>query len=433
MAERIYSVSQVNFYIKDLFQTDPMLRSIVVRGELSNVKYHTSGHIYFTLKDEKGQIAGVMFAGSRSTGLRFRMEEGQRVLVTGQVSVYERDGRYQIYARKIELDGIGRLYEQFEQLKAKLSEEGLFAQERKKPIPRFPERVGIVTAATGAAIHDIMTVAARRDPFVQLILSPAQVQGEGAAASIVRGIRRLAAMQVDVIIVGRGGGSIEDLWAFNEEIVARAIAACPVPVISAVGHETDFTIADFVSDFRAPTPSAAAEIAVPDVRAVLGELETRTDTIGRIFHGKLRLAKQQMRQLELRILHASPSYRLRGSLQRLDEYPERYHRLMQGLIRKNRQELAEREKEIRRQMQQELQENLHHLHVLEAKLAGLDPMKRLAKGYAYVEHADGRPVKGISELHPGDHLAVTFRDGTADTVVGDIRPADELEDGYGRR
>lgn len=260
----VYSVSQVNTYIKNMFAQDFALNRIQVKGEVSNLKYHTSGHIYFTLKDGGSALAAVMFAGRRAAGLKFRMQEGQQVIVRGSIEVYERDGRYQLYAKEIEPDGTGDLYRRFVELRDRLEEMGMFAGEYKQPIPRYARTVGIVTASTGAAIRDIMNISARRNPYVQLVLFPAQVQGEGAVPSIVKGIEVLDRMGLDVIIVGRGGGSIEDLWAFNEEAVARAIFACRTPVISAVGHETDVTIADYVADLRAPTPSAAAELAVFD-------------------------------------------------------------------------------------------------------------------------------------------------------------------------
>ena len=261
LKEQVYSVSQVNVYIKNMFLRETVLNNIYIKGEVSNCKYHTSGHIYFTLKDAKGQMACVMFAGQRS-GLSFRMQEGQSVIVLGSISVYERDGKYQLYAREILKEGQGALYEKYEQLKRQLEGEGLFLQEHKKAIPFYSKKIGIVTASTGAAIQDICNISARRNPYVQLILYPAKVQGEGAAKTIVKGIKTLDKAGVDVIIVGRGGGSIEDLWAFNEEIVARAIYECNTPIVSAVGHETDTTIADYVSDLRAPTPSAAAELTV---------------------------------------------------------------------------------------------------------------------------------------------------------------------------
>ena len=249
MMKNIYSVGQVNTYIKNMFAQDFMLNRISIKGEVSNCKYHTSGHIYFTLKDAAGTISAIMFAGNRR-GLKFTMKEGDKVIVTGSVEVYERDGKYQLYAREIELDGEGNLYLKFEALKQELEEMGMFAPEYKKPIPRYATRIGVVTAPTGAAVQDIRNIATRRNPYVQLILYPALVQGEGAVASIVNGIRALDQLGVDVMIVGRGGGSIEDLWAFNEEEVARAIFECETPIISAVGHETDTTIADFVADLR---------------------------------------------------------------------------------------------------------------------------------------------------------------------------------------
>ena len=256
-----YSVGQVNRYIKNMFTQDYLLQKIYVKGEVSNCKYHTSGHIYFSLKDETGTLNCVMFAGHRR-GLAFAMKNGDKVIVGGSVDVYERDGRYQMYAKEITLEGAGALYERYLALKQELEDMGMFAQEYKQPIPRFIRRLGVVTAPTGAAVQDIRNISYRRNPYLQIILYPALVQGAGAAESIVKGIQMLDKTDVDVIIVGRGGGSIEDLWAFNEEIVARAIFECSTPIISAVGHETDFTIADFAADLRAPTPSAAAELAV---------------------------------------------------------------------------------------------------------------------------------------------------------------------------
>ena len=251
----VYAVGQVNTYIKNMFSQDFMLRSISVKGEVSNVKYHSSGHIYFTMKDQTGTLSCVMFASARG-GLAFQMQEGMQIIASGSIEVYERDGKYQLYAKKIVQDGAGNLYVRLEELKKSLQEMGMFDAQYKKPIPQYAKKIGIVTASTGAAVRDIINIAKRRNPYVQLILYPAQVQGDGAAESIVSGISALEAYGVDVIIVGRGGGSIEDLWAFNEEIVARAIFACSVPIVSAVGHETDTTISDFVADLRAPTPSA---------------------------------------------------------------------------------------------------------------------------------------------------------------------------------
>ena len=259
--KNVYTVTQVNSYIRNMFTQDFMLNALYVKGEISNCKYHSSGHIYFTLKDQGGTIACVMFAGNRAK-LRFRLEEGMQVIVFGTIDVYERDGKYQLYAKEITADGAGDLYVRFEQLKRELEEMGMFAPEYKQPIPKFIRTLGVVTAPTGAAVRDIINIAKRRNPYVQIILYPAIVQGDQAVPSIVNGIHALERLGVDVMIVGRGGGSMEDLWAFNEREVAQAVFDCQVPVISAVGHETDTTMIDYVSDLRAPTPSAAAELAV---------------------------------------------------------------------------------------------------------------------------------------------------------------------------
>lgn len=285
----VYTVKQVNAYIKNMFTQDFMLNRIYIKGEVSNCKYHTSGHLYFSLKDESGTIACVMFAGQRS-GLSFRMQEGQQVIVLGSVSVYERDGRYQVYAKEIVLDGAGLLYEKFIKLKKELEEMGMFAPEYKKPIPKYVRTVGVVTAPTGAAVRDIINITRRRNPYVQILLYPALVQGDGASESVVRGIRALEEAKVDVMIVGRGGGSIEDLWAFNEENVARAVFECSVPVISAVGHETDTTIIDYVADLRAPTPSAAAELAICNYRELLETIRTERERMHRSMRRKLEVA-----------------------------------------------------------------------------------------------------------------------------------------------
>ena len=386
MAE-IYSVSQINTYIKHMFAGNTLLNHIYVKGEVSNCKYHTSGHIYFTLKDGAAQIACVLFAGRRA-GISFRLEDGQNIIVFGSISVYERDGKYQLYADEIRLDGIGRLYEEFEYLKKKLDAEGLFAQAHKKAIPRFVKRVGIVTASTGAALQDICQIARRRNPYVQLILFPAKVQGEGAAATVVKGIQALDG-RVDVIIAGRGGGSIEDLWAFNEEIVARAIYACETPVISAVGHETDTTIADYVSDLRAPTPSAAAELAVYDINHLL---ETLADIHGDMANRMMRRI-QESRMLinhkKLLLEQFHPRYQLQQKRQQADELAERLSARMQEKIRQKRQ----------------------RVELAAQKLAGLSPVERLEGGYAVVSRQD-RVVKEISQVNAGDKIAVDVSDGT---------------------
>lgn len=328
MAKNVYSVAQVNRYIKNMFTQDFMLNRIYVKGEVSNCKYHTSGHIYFSLKDESGAIACVMFAGDRRSGLAFRMQEGQKVIVLGSVSVYERDGRYQLYAREIMPDGEGDLYRQFELLKKDLEEMGMFAQEFKQSIPFYSRTIGIVTAPTGAAIRDIMNISRRRNPYVQLVLYPALVQGEQAADSIVRGIRTLDQYGVDVIIAGRGGGSMEDLWAFNEEKVARAIFECRTPIISAVGHETDTTIADYVADLRAPTPSAAAELAVTDYRQLMSGLELYRNQLADRLEQKIRNSRQRAEYLRLPAVTGKPGVSASGEeavCSRPGGAPEAFH------------------------------------------------------------------------------------------------------------
>lgn len=335
MARTVFRVGQVNAYIKNIFASDYALRQISVKGEVSNCKYHSSGHIYFTLKDETGVLSAVMFAGQRS-GLRFRLAEGQQVIASGSIMVYERSGSYQLYAREIVQDGLGDLYQQFEERKRRLEEMGMFDPQYKQPIPRFASRIGIVTASTGAAIRDICNIAGRRNPFVQLILYPAIVQGDQAAPSIVKGIETLDAMGLDCLIVGRGGGSMEDLWAFNEEMVARAIFDCRTPVISAVGHETDTTIADYVADLRAPTPSAAAELAVYDVRSLFSELEQRRNRLNGCLRGKLHESRYYLEQCRRRLERCQPQYRLDQRRQELMGITQRMSELVWSSLREEK-------------------------------------------------------------------------------------------------
>ena len=405
MTKNVYTVKQVNAYIKNMFTQDFMLSRIYVKGEVSNCKYHTSGHIYFSLKDESGTIACVMFAGQRG-GLSFRMSEGQQVVVFGSVNVYERSGSYQLYAREIRLDGEGRLYERFQALRRELEEMGMFAPEYKKEIPAYAGRVGVVTAPTGAAVRDIMNISARRNPYVQLILYPARVQGEGAAESVARGIHMLERQGVDVIIVGRGGGSIEDLWAFNEEIVARAIFDCTVPVISAVGHETDTTIADYVADLRAPTPSAAAELAVYDFRQVQSRMQETDLKLKRLLGQKIQLARMQLRQYVTRLKVLHPRYQLQERQQLLIEYEERLKRCMEGKIQKER----------------------HRLALYIEKMKGLSPLKKLNLGYAYVEDEKGNSVRSVQQVRKGSVLSVHVTDGVIYTSVTGFKEEEHGEE-----
>lgn len=398
MAGNVYTVKQVNAYIKNMFTQDFMLNRIYVKGEVSNCKYHTSGHIYFSLKDESGTIACVMFAGQRG-GLSFHMSEGQQVVVLGSVSVYERSGSYQLYAKEIRLDGDGVLYERFQMLKRELEEMGMFAGEYKKPIPAYAKTVGIVTAPTGAAIRDIMNIAARRNPYVQLILYPAQVQGTGAKESIVQGIRALEAYGVDVMIVGRGGGSIEDLWAFNEEEVARAIFNCRIPVISAVGHETDTTIADYVADLRAPTPSAAAELAVSDYRQTKELLREYERKMSRMLEQQIRIKKLKLQEFQTKLGFLHPRYRLQERQQRLVDLEDRLRLLM----------------ERRMQMAR------HKMALYAERMKGLSPLEKLSQGYSYVAGEDGKAVKSITQIRPKEELSIYVTDGVIRASVREIR------------
>lgn len=389
MTQNVYTVRQVNAYIKNMFTQDYMLNRIYVKGEVSNCKYHTSGHIYFSLKDESGTIACVMFAGQRG-GLAFHMREGQQVVVFGGISVYERSGSYQLYAREIRLDGEGILYERFQALKQELGEMGMFAPEYKKPIPSFVKTVGIVTAPTGAAIRDIMNISSRRNPFVQLILYPALVQGEGAVQSIVTGIQTLDAYGVDVMIVGRGGGSIEDLWAFNEEAVARAIFECKTPVISAVGHETDTTIADYVADLRAPTPSAAAELAVYDYRLTERTMIEYREKATRLLEQQIRMQRLRLREYQTKLMYLHPENQVRDYRQRIVDYEEKLRLLMENSLQKNKMRFT----------------------VDLEKMKKLSPLEKLNQGFSYVETADRKAVKRIGQVEVGDKLTIYVTDGT---------------------
>lgn len=389
MTQNVYTVRQVNAYIKNMFTQDYMLNRIYVKGEVSNCKYHTSGHIYFSLKDESGTIACVMFAGQRG-GLAFHMREGQQVVVFGGISVYERSGSYQLYAREIRLDGEGVLYERFQALKQELGEMGMFAPEYKKTIPSFVKTVGIVTAPTGAAIRDIMNISARRNPFVQLILYPALVQGEGAVQSIVTGIQTLDAYGVDVMIVGRGGGSIENLWAFNEEAVARAIFECETPVISAVGHETDTTIADYVADLRAPTPSAAAELAVYDYRLTERTMIEYREKATRLLEQQIRMQRLRLREYQTKLMYLHPENQVRDYRQRIVDYEEKLRLLMENSLQKNKMRFT----------------------VDLEKMKKLSPLEKLNQGFSYVETADRKAVKRIGQVDVGDKLTIYVTDGT---------------------
>lgn len=392
----VYTVSQANQYIKNMFNQDFLLNNISVRGEVSNCKYHSSGHIYFSIKDRNGLLSCVMFAGKKR-GLDFKMEEGIKVIVSGNINVYERDGKYQLYADKIEKEGTGDLYKRFIELKNELEEMGMFSDEYKKEIPKYSMNVGIVTASTGAAIQDIINISKRRNPYIKLVLYPAKVQGDGAADTIVNGIRCLDSKNLDVIIVGRGGGSIEDLWAFNEEKVARAIFECNTPVISAVGHETDYTIADYVADMRAPTPSAAAELVVFEYNKLCEKISSYEENMRYRIDIKIRNYRNTVNDLLWKLNKMSPA----------------------NNIQSKRQRLADLEIRLYDSINRKTSERRHQLELLTERLNGLSPLNKLSGGYAYISDDKNKPVKSVKQINADDELKIVLKDGNAKVKVID--------------
>ncbi len=401
--QNVYTVKQVNAYIKNMFAQDFMMNRIYVKGEVSNCKYHTSGHIYFSLKDESGMISCIMFAGQRGS-LAFRMQDGMQVIVFGGISAYERDGKYQLYAREIRQDGAGVLYERFQALKQELEEMGMFAPEYKKPIPPFAKTIGIVTAPTGAAIRDIMNISYRRNPYVQLILYPALVQGDGAAESIVRGIHALEKEGVDIMIVGRGGGSLEDLWAFNEEAVARAVFECTIPVISAVGHETDTTIIDYVSDLRAPTPSAAAELAVYDYQAFKLHLEQLRLRMKRAVLQNMHVSRARLEQYRIRLRFDNPMEQLKSK----------------------RQYLADMEEKLRGNMRYKADKKKQQLLLFAERMKRLSPLEKLGRGYAYVQTGNKEALNSVTQVRENEQIRIYLSDGMIVSRAEVIKEGDTL-------
>ena len=406
MKNKVFSVTQINTYIKRMFQSDYALRRISIKGQVSNCKYHSSGHIYFSLKDEGSQISCVMFANARYDGLKFELEDGQEVVVDGNISVYERGGSYQLYAQEIRLNGIGELYVAYEMLKQKLYEEGLFDHEIKKPIPKNPKKIGVVTARTGAAIHDIISTAKRRNPYVQLILYPAKVQGDGASDTIVAGIKVLDQYGVDIIIVGRGGGSIEDLWAFNEEKVARAIYEVQTPIISGTGHEVDTTIADYAADLRAATPTAACELAVPDIREVMEGITNREYTLRTLLKQVVRRYQMKLQQYQITIANFDPRFQLQEQKMHLAELEEQIHAVMKN----------------------KMTDYQHKLELYTKELHGLSPTAKLINGFGYIEGSNGEPVTSVKKVMEGDQISLTISDGTIITKAEQIKRMDEIKE-----
>lgn len=420
MKKNVYSVGQVNQYIRNMFAQDFLLKNICVQGEISNWKRHTSGHIFFSLKDKTGVISAVMFASDVKNGLAQDFREGDEVQVSGAVRVYERSGQYQLYAKEIVLAGAGILYQRFEALKRELEEMGMFAQEYKRPVPPYPKTVGVVTAPTGAAIRDIQNIAARRNPYVRMILYPAQVQGAGAAESVAEGIRALERYGVDVIIIGRGGGSIEDLWAFNEELLARQIFDCSIPIVSAVGHETDTTIADYVADLRAPTPSAAAELVVPDIREILARLEHAKSGMMRQMNHLLQQSRSRVRTLEAQLNVQSPAYQVLNRRQYLAESQDRLRMLMDRMLAGRQNALEQKTIRLTEQMRRRFSETRHRLELYASRLDAASPLKKLGSGYGYLETEDGRGIRSVMEVSQGDRIRARLADGDITAQVQQI-------------
>jgi len=399
------TVLQLNTYIKQMFTSDYMLRNVRVSGEISNIKYHTTGHVYFTIKDADAAIDCVMFS-SYASKLKTKFSNGDKCIVSGSVSVYEKAGRYQIYATGMEKEGLGDLYERFEMLKQKLLAEGLFDKSHKKPIPEYAQTIGIVTASTGAAVRDIVNVTRRRNPYVQLILFPALVQGEYAAESVAEGIRCLDSIGVDVMIVGRGGGSIEDLWAFNEEVVARAIYECETPVISAVGHETDTTIADYVSDLRAPTPSAAAELAVFRLKDVIDRLSGYKRDMYDAVMGDISNIRSVLKHFEdgLRIHHPGT------------------------ILNSQRQELTALSDKLLYALNTKYERSTRKLENYAHRLDKKSPLKRISGGYGYVMSGEGKPLTTVTDVDVDDGISIYLRDGRITGVVTEVLNTGDIFD-----
>ncbi len=396
----VYTVKQVNSYIKNMFKQDFLLNSVSVKGEISNCKYHTSGHIYFTLKDADAALSVIMFA-SQAARLSFKLKDGMSVVVSGRVDVFDAAGKYQLYANTVQQEGIGELYQKYEQLKQYYEDMGYFAKEYKRPLPAFTRKLGVVTSKTGAAVQDIMNISRRRNPYIQIVLYPAYVQGEHAKQSVVNGIAKLDKLGLDCIIVGRGGGSIEDLWAFNEPEVVEAVFNASTPIISAVGHETDFTLTDFVADMRAPTPSAAAELAVTEVAAVENK----------IFEYERRLKQQMMYSLTAK----------RDYLERLKLQMEYLNPVNQ--IYDKRQRLMNIEDKLNMLIKRCVAENRNRLRLYASKLEGLSPLRKLDMGYGYIENSEGNRIVSARQVSEDDEITVYLKDGSIRSKVIEVGEA----------
>ncbi|MCL6585246.1 MAG: exodeoxyribonuclease VII large subunit [Anoxybacillus sp.] len=434
------TVTALTKYIKRKFEVDPHLQDLWIKGEISNFTSHSRGHMYFTLKDENARIQAVMFAGYNRY-LAFRPENGMNVLVRGEISVYEPSGNYQIYVKEMQPEGIGNLYLAYEQLKKRLEAEGLFAKEHKQPLPAFPRYIGVVTSPTGAAIRDIVTTIRRRYPLGTIILFPSLVQGEQAADSIVRSIEKANELgYIDVLIVGRGGGSIEELWAFNEEKVARAIFASRVPIISAVGHETDFTIADFVADLRAPTPTGAAELAVPHIAELAERLAQRNVRLIRAMKEKMTAESERLRRLQTSYAFRYPQKLYEQKEQQLDVLLERLKRSAERVMERKKErfdqlhlkltahhpaekvmQLFEKQQTLTKSLERVgkalLQQKQWQFTSLLSQLHVLSPLKIMERGYSLVYNEKEELIKSVRQVQPGDAIQVRLQDGHLDCHV----------------
>ena len=393
----VYTVKQVNSYIKNMFKQDFLLNSVSVKGEISNCKYHTSGHIYFTLKDADAALSVIMFA-SQAAKLVFKLKDGMSVVVSGRVDVFDAAGKYQLYANTVQQEGIGELYQKFEQLKQYYEDMGYFAKEYKRPLPAFTKKLGVVTSKTGAAVQDIMNISKRRNPYIQIVLYPAYVQGEYAKQSIVSGITRLDKMGLDCIIVGRGGGSIEDLWAFNEPEVVEAVFNASTPIISAVGHETDFTLTDFVADMRAPTPSAAAELAVTETAAVENRIYEYERRLKQQIMYSLSAKRDYLERLKLQMEYLNPVNQIYDKRQRLMNIEDKLNMLIKRCAADNR----------------------NRLRLYASKLDGLSPLKKLDMGYGYIENSEGNRIVSAGQVSSDDEITVYLKDGSIRSKVIEV-------------
>ncbi|TKH14012.1 exodeoxyribonuclease VII large subunit [Peribacillus simplex] len=442
--QQYLSVSALTKYIKRKFDADPHLQNVYIKGEISNFKQHTSGHMYFTLKDEKARLLSVMFAANNK-GMKFLPENGMKVLVKGDISLYEAGGQYQLYVKSMAPDGVGDLYLAYEQLKKKLEAAGLFLAEHKKPIPQYPKSVGVITSPTGAALRDILITIKRRYPIARIIVYPALVQGNNAAKSIAKAISMAnARAESDVLIVGRGGGSIEELWAFNEEIVAESIYDSDIPIISAVGHETDFTIADFVADMRAPTPTGAAELAVPHLNEILERLMNRKNRLTRSIQEAVNFERTRLTRMERSYAFRYPHKMYEQKLEQLDKTMDRLGRTSTRYFMKKRDELNQLNEILKKQHPEQTVKNAkdelrQHAKVLRrameaiyrqksqqfvhitATLSALSPLKIMERGYGLVFAEDETLVKSTQQVSKGDKIAVSIKDGTLECEIKEIK------------